>query len=314
MIRMYDARQALAPYIEGGVNPASPRALEGINLAWERLMTSEPELHTCQARLVGYDGHITLPRELRSIHRARIEGAAMQPRSMWWEFGSRKHLTERFAPLSITSGLMDRGYSPTKYDIADTPAWLMAFSENEADEGVQLVVTGIDETGRDIYQDNQRGVRLVIRKGSGSVEVKTRFSKVTGVVKPPTAGHINLYAVRPEDGEIYPLSIYHPDERIPSYRRYAYRAGIAASETVLAVCALNPIRYTNDDDLIPCPSLSALKAMCQAISAEDADNIDTASKHEARAIRVLRMRLADEAEEAEIEVSETKGMDHAFHV
>lgn len=93
------------------------------------------------------------------------------------------------------------------------------------------------------------------------------------------------------------LGIFHPDDMVPSHRRY-YIPGIETIQSsssngvpVSAICTRRYLPLRRDNDLVFPGNIAALKNMVLAIEFEARGNVQTAAMHEARAIAYLRKEL-----------------------
>lgn len=186
---------------------------------------------------------------------------------------------------------------------------LVALSTHAEDVGQVLKVRGFHGTGESIRTAGAAGEDIAIQRWVGGVEGQLqghfgsdiklsahRFSEVTEVLKPPTKGYITLYATRasntaPELTVFSFLAKYHPDQRIPQFRRYAITntSGNAPS-SVLALVKMRHIPLVEADDILPIDSLQALKLMVMAIREENLGNLQGAINFEGQAVGVMLKR------------------------
>jgi hypothetical protein len=124
--------------------------------------------------------------------------------------------------------------------------------------------------------------------GSGVVVSTGTFSHVTRVWKPTSTAPITLLAVDPATNEMHFLASYHPAQDVPGFRRYMItNADEETCTSVLAQVKLRHVPVTLDDDILPIPSLQALKLMVMAIRDENAGNLQSAVAYEAQARRLM---------------------------
>jgi len=114
------------------------------------------------------------------------------------------------------------------------------------------------------------------------------FSQVTRVWKPTATAPITLLAVDPATNEMHFLASYHPAQDVPGFRRYMItNADEETCTSVLAQVKLRHVPVTLDDDILPIPSLQALKLMVMAIRDENAGNLQSAVAYESQARRLM---------------------------
>jgi len=176
---------------------------------------------------------------------------------------------------------------------------VMVFSDHEEDDDSYITIRGYDETNREVFsEDGTVGERVQITNNKG-IYTQHIFSQITSIVKPTTNGYVYLHAYKPDEGYIYFLSAYHPDETRPSYRQYAIVAPTATccnedtGETVrrgylmTALVKLRFVPLVHDTDVLRIQHLTALKSMIQAVTFYDSSQVQAAIAYEARAEKLL---------------------------
>lgn len=193
----------------------------------------------------------------------------------------------------------------TEEDVEPEGLYLAAFCTEEADSAFTLKVTGFDSSGEESlneevpirrWKDGVEGSIFGVVSahgelwGENSARSETQFSEVSRVIKPETTGYVSLYAVDPDNYQMFFLAKYHPRQTIPQFRKYRITNKAVDSEYRDSILALLKLRYVPlvaDDDVIPTNSMQALKLMVMAISEENKMNLQGAAALESRARAVL---------------------------
>jgi len=302
MITFGDIKSFIAPYAFGGVCPDDQRCMDAVNEAIERLLY-KPDLVEKMAvrtlRITAFGNAFTAPRFVERVLKARIDNGTVSTRSQWYEFmASGPGMAEDDA--SGRQDLLDRGEVATQYNIPDNQDsgyHLMALSDNVADADLALRVRGLDETGREVFFDNQIGEAIPLTGGAGVDTIgaysTNLFSKITNVIKPKTTGYIYLMTWNPTTGERFQLATYHPDETVPAYRQYSFKGynynaeAVPFTYDVFALVKVRPVPITRDEDLLLISNRSAIKAMVQAIHAYDSNDPERGAAYEGIAEKIL---------------------------
>lgn len=300
-ITLAQAKTELARFAGQGMCSTDPRLTDKINEAVGRLMQKAcfKNLVHC-VRLCVSGGGVTLPRDIEKILKARIDGEFSSVFSKWYEY------------LSTGPGILEDGYgdyvdlierceSPTQYDVP-YPVQLMVISDKEEDENATILIRGYDETNREIFSDdNVPGEEIQISNTIGYYS-KNKFSIIKSVHKPVTNGNIFLMTYRwdPDTRELWRdhLSTYHPDETLPSYRRYVLQTydesdGTPIYQRLNALVKLRHVPASRDTDILQIESMSAIKAMMQSIRFSDAGDLKNAVQYESAAEKILLEQLSD---------------------
>lgn len=299
LLTLGKARPLLARYCGVGKGRTDPTIDDDVNAAIERLM-NKPKNWTWTTRSVimcAPNGQLTLPREIAKIIKARVNGNFVHPLSRWYEY------LEGGPGLLEDSGgqyldLHDRGFVCTQYDIPlSTPLQLMVVSDKPEDAGAKILIRGIDETDREIYDGAAWGEYVPICDDPAWLSEKF-FSSITFIQKPVTKGYVYLSALNPTTGERWFLSAFHPQETEPHYRRYfakempCYEAGQTQAERVSyrvdALVRMQFIRATEDSDVLLVQNVGALGMMLKAIRLELAEKLTEAMQYEATAERLMK--------------------------
>jgi hypothetical protein len=309
MITFGDIKNFIAPYAFGGVCPDDPRCLDAVNEAVERLL-GKPDLVEKLAvrpmRITAWGNSFTTPRLVDRVLKVRINETVSNAYSVWYEFMTSGPGMAR-GDVSGYQDLIDRGEAATCYDIPTHKSGyhLLALSDSPDDQNLELLVRGLDETGREVFYNGRVGERIPLTGGFGDESVATfttnKFSRIINVSKPRTAGHVFLMTWDPVTGERFHLADYHPDETTPSYRRYSLKGwnydknAVPTPFDIHALVKVRAVPVTRDEDLLLISNRSALKAMVQAIHLYDSNDPERGAAYEGIAERILLDETANYA-------------------
>lgn len=170
----------------------------------------------------------------------------------------------------------------TAFDPPKCGARLLVVPFCKEDEDAQLIISGLDEEGKEIFMPHKgdrdfSGEVLRINKDTPKYTQK-RFTKITGIQKTPTKHYVRLYAFNETTKKGEFLAQYKPLDTQPSFRRFRV-VGFDCSNCV-KVTVLGRIRFCDnyhDNDILPVSSIRAIKLMAQQIQSEDNDNIEAAN-------------------------------------
>lgn len=182
----------------------------------------------------------------------------------------------------------DVGNFPTYRDLA-CPAKLIAFLDNQDDEGVELWVFGFDDQNRPLRTE----VNGVVRDG---LLVPTVFgyalpdsnaqtvSRITGVVKGRSVGNVRLSSFDNSTSTGTLLGVYEPDETVPQYRRLRLAR---ACSWVRIHYRKRTARVYSVNDRILLHSRMALILALRALKFYDDADLANGNAYEANATRLL---------------------------
>lgn len=209
----------------------------------------------------------TVPYELETIEKIKIDGWVGSAWDRFFEFHSAGDIPG-CTPLG-NAAFEEPNYYPTVYDIPAGGARVGCMGTCVEAEDAHIIVKGIDLTGREIItvHNGQQivGEYLTIRRNEIRY-TQAVFASITGIVKSPTQGYVNLLWLNLPLNLKGFLADYSPLEEVPAYRRY--RLTSPCNEERLRVSALGRIRlketYT-DNDLIPFENILAINMAGQAV-------------------------------------------------
>ncbi len=201
----------------------------------------------------------------------------------------------------------------TEVDVSETGMQLMAFSSAAEDAGKKLRVRGYNGIKEMVGASvGAQGEEITIHAWDNGLEGSlsgwwgvnlnpsvNRFTDVTGIVKPETAGYVSLFAVAGSNSIAAPLAYfsflgkYHPRQTVPAFRRYALTSKDTTSTcatNVLALVRLRPVPLVDGTDILYIDSMQALKLMVMAITEENKGNLQGALNFESQAVAVMQKR------------------------
>ena len=72
--------------------------------------------------------------------------------------------------------------------------------------------------------------------------------------------YISLFGMT-SSGAIIHFGHYHPDVKVPKFRRYKLKTSRPGPYDILAEVRIDPLPMVNDEDVVPVPSLEPIKLM-----------------------------------------------------
>jgi hypothetical protein len=166
---------------------------------------------------------ITLPREVETVLAVNIQGHPSLGFGTLFNF----HLNgpgDRPGRTACEWSWQDGGDWHATYRDLITPAKLVAYLQNSADNGKALIVYGFDDRGQVLRREENgvwmNGYRVptifgVAMPDSGAPTI----ARITGVFKDSTVGSVRLSTVDDSGTTGVLLAVYEPDETLPQYRR-----------------------------------------------------------------------------------------------
>lgn len=266
------AKEILARYVAtGGVCPTNPLVDNFVREVLDYMLVSGHFGSEHKFCFCAQNGCITLPYELETPLKIKIDGQVGSVWDRWFEFHQTKYL-ENCIPASNALE-EDPNYYPTVYDVPHGGARVGVMGTVNEAEDAHVIVKGIDLTGREIITDHQGnqiiGEYLSIKCGTIRY-TNASFSKITGIFKTKTVGYTTLYWVHPGNNLKGFLSDYSPLEELPQYRRFKLTSACWRGEPIVKVSILGKIRlkpYYADNDIIPFDNTYTLNLAGQAVNA-----------------------------------------------
>lgn len=225
-------------------------------------------------------GCITIPFELETPLKVKVDGVVGTVWDFWQEFHATKFLD---ACLPADNSLSeDPNVFPTVYPLPAGGAQVGVLGFCEEDCTARIIVQGRDPTGREIITTHNGeqivGEHLTIRKGI-ITHTQVVFGEITGIVKSETVGYVQLVWIKPAYNQKGFLADYSPLETNPSYRRFNLKPVCGCANGFHKISVLGRIRlkqrYT-DNDYVPFSNRYALMLAGQAVNANFNTNPDAA--------------------------------------
>lgn len=221
-------------------------------------------------------GIITIPYELETILKVRINGEMSTSWDRWFEWYGYADVGDCIPANAV---LEEPNYAPTVYELPITGAHVAARATCSEDCDAHIIIKGTDSTGREIITTH-KGERFVgeylslIKDEFRYTNVK--FADIREVYKSETKGYVQLYWYVPETGQKGFLSDYSPFEVKPQYRRYRLKTRCSEYARVTVLGRIRLKEYYADNDLIPFDNLYALSLAAQAVYSNYNENPESA--------------------------------------
>lgn len=293
-----EAKERFKPFANNGTCDPELVGRE-LNRALDRLVNSGKWVNTIRRiAFCEQSGCITLPRDVESV--LEMSGRCGMPitvMNQWYEFlpGGPFQLSNCNKPCDIAA---DRGDGHVLAFEVTGDKYIRVYADLPEAAGAKILLQGYDENGNRVqtFVDGEwvDGEYVGINNATPQLST-TKFSQITSVKKPLTNGYVRMYQVKPDtlanDGLI---AMYHPNDIIPSYRRY-YFPSICASEThprpVVTLCKMRFNTLVRDTDLLPITCVPAIEHMLMAIYFFGSERMDLGQQHEAKALQYLNDEL-----------------------
>lgn len=223
------------------------------------------------------NGCLTLPQELETPLKVRIDGVVGQVWSRWFEYHSGVDLDKCD---DVNRAMYEEpNRFPTVYDLPEQGAYIGALGTCNEAEDSHIIVKGLDTTGRTVYTVHKGekivGEYLSIKKGklqTGSV----LFGKITEVSKSKTNGYVNLLWVSSDKLNRGFLADYDPYETKPEYRRFKFVSPCKGVRKVSVIGRIKLKNYYADEDKIPFDNYLALDFAGQYINSNTNNDLQVA--------------------------------------
>lgn len=266
-----------------------PRLFRQISDAIQ-LLANKGEIDT----LTGYldicvsNNCITLPNEVETVLAVNIGGHPSLGHDDLFSF----HLNgPGDFDRSCKFDWFNTGRFPTYRDLP-CPSRLVAFLDNQDDEGKQIRVFGFDNQNRplrtQVNGDWMDGLLVPTIFGYAlPASSDPIVSRITGIVKDRTVANVRLSSFDNATGSGTLLGIYEPDETRPAYRRIR----ISPGSDWVRICYRKRTAdvYTRNDRILLHSRLALLLAM-RAVKKYEENDVGTALGFEAQAARLLTER------------------------
>jgi len=215
-------------------------------------------------------GCITIPYELETPLKVKIDNRIGTVWDRWFEFHQTKFL-EECQPAS-TALIEDSNYYPTVYNVPTSGARVGVIGTCCEAEDAHVIIKGTDPSGRRIYTfhngEQISGEYVSIRQGKLTY-TQAMFAQVDEVYKTKTIGYVPAFWVNPAEDTKGFLADYSPLEQTPRYRRFLLTENCWRSCNS-KVSVLGRVRLREayaDNDLIPFDNILALNLAGQYVHA-----------------------------------------------
>lgn len=249
-------------------------------------------------------GYITTPRDV-----ARLIGINVCNTPVSIKNGFYEYLEFKTGLRSVTS-CCNQKCQPVEAFERDSVATLtelvgtkkvQVYATDSADIGQQVIIQGLDQNGIPVTDLDTYTTRAVqgetVMLALPFATTVNEFTKVTGILKPPTIGRVTFFAYDSTTAETSDLSSMDPGETTADYRRYylsglpnSCYGGTAGTVQVTAQVKLDLVPAMSDRDYLLIQSIPAIIEECQALRYGSMDSQDASKKeaeHHAKALRLL---------------------------
>jgi hypothetical protein len=296
-----DFKRQFARFTTPGACPEGDLVIEKINEARCRIMTCSNGNWNGTVGYVSFcinSACLTLPKEIQTVQAVAIEDAPLRPRNQWYELltgGPGGSLRGGW----LNGSIVDRGEGHVLFQgIGSTPLAIKVYSDQVEDATAEILIQGFGGQATRVRTNHDGtivdGEYVAIDNATPATSV-TEWVEVTGIIKPRTNGFVSLYAVNADATETL-LAIYHPDETVPSFKRYYipfldredqdWPVNLKAFVSFRYV----PVYQDYDDLLITNPV--ALKQMLLCMNQEEAGNVQLAKYYEDSCFAMLAAEAA----------------------
>lgn len=274
MMRYGTACDILEKYVGTGGKKPRPEELDlFVTEVLQELLHSGAHGNERTFSFRAQNGIITLPKELETPLKVKIDGAVGNVWNQWFEYHSGIDIGETKNSF-IT--LPDR--FPCVYDVPEDGRYIAVTGSILEDDDAHIVVKGEDAYGRVIHSNHQGenviGEYLQICKGR-TVRSQMKFGRITEVYKTKTNGYVQLIWVGDEDERGY-LSDYEPTETMPSYQRIRLEGRCPPVCSVKVLGRIRLKEHYGVDDLIPFDNVRLISLGGQTVYHSNNNDMQTA--------------------------------------
>lgn len=265
------AKEILSRYVgTGGACSDNPAVESFTREVLEYLLISGEYGNEHKFAFCAQNGCITVPYELETPLKVKIDGKIGTVWDRWFEFHQTRYLDD--CQPAGTALIEDPNYYPIVYSMPAGGARFGVVGTCTEDECSHVIVKGVDPTGREIVTTH-KGVQVVgeyvsIRRAPELRYTTCMFSRIDAVVKTPTNGYVQAYWINPGAGTKGFLADYSPLETVPQYRRFTLTEA-CFRQCIAKVEVLGRIRLKQayaDNDLIPFDNILALNLAGQTVN------------------------------------------------
>lgn len=291
-LTLLDVRASRLPKVIGACAADTPRILEYLNEAQQRLLTDKncpPEgwwgTFARMAFTVSADFYIVAPRNVARIQDLAVCNSPIRIQNEFYEWLEGGGLfgepcTTCVEPCGVLQAF-DRGMTPVQLPLASN-ATLRVYpaDSRDQDENSRILIKGLDANGvvvrsTDGGEDvNGEYMNLTYPFQSGTTVWKT----ITGIVKDETYGDVRLYAVDPVTGDESLIGFYEPNQTMGMFRRYYVNNmpseccnNTQVATQVRGMVKLDYVPAAVDSDILTISNLPALILECESLRYSEMD-------------------------------------------
>lgn len=241
----------------------------------------------------------TLPQGYAGLVRVCVNGRPTTIRGQDFRFiqsgpGDLRTPPPGFSPVRV-SNIYDAGRSPT---YLEPPGLFRLFAYADAPGQPALSVTGIAPDGKIVtaavpmntYPVYDGGTLVSGTAVDSAAPTGTVFNNLTSVALDECAtAYVTLYAVDEANGQRYPISLYHPEVKAPTFRKYELPDVRPGQPVELLVEArIDPLPLVNPTDIVPFDCLEPIEWMIRADWCMKSGELTSAQRYHERAAQWLK--------------------------
>jgi hypothetical protein len=268
-----------------------------VNQVCERLLgRMKPRFSMRRVNVPVYSGTLTVPRELDGIDGIEMVDAnncACSPLQIYSRFHEWARPALNCCCSSAVFVLSDMVQTFKDPD-ASTDGYYLRVKSTESVEKTMTFSGGWNDDWDQLFTET------TLAFTNGTYTTSVIWKSLPRIQKPVTTNYVELYSVDVATSVETLIAVYAPGERIPAYKRYKVPDwNSLPMARIFGKLAYNEVTADND---IPIPqNIGALKAGLQALSYEDAADMQRSDMLWARAVSILDEERA-ESEDAETPV------------
>ena len=299
---LLDAKNRGAFRAISGVSSNSAKFIDLVNEAQSRLIKRGDFFGMVQTMQLLFQGCVvSWPREVGTILGVRKGHGSFQIQNQWYSFtGSwRQHHSCYHGDVTFE----DLEPAPVYNEIFNAPNGMQIryYVTNPNDLVKKITLFGFKYGGQPL-QESVAGATvngLTLTAGTPWVSTSEYVTQISSITREATQGMAYLYQYNPANGMLVDLAVFQPDDTNPRFRRSIVRnfsmrfckpeddPTKPKFNSIEALVKLKFIPVANDRDFLLVDDLDALKFMIQAITAEEANDHQTAETLITKAIREL---------------------------
>lgn len=282
-------REIVAPYAgRAGRSSSDPAVSLFARQVMEYLLHSGSGDAIREVRLCAYRGYLSLPPEVETPLKAKINERTTQLWSHWATFHSA---VSEGQCMPVGNVLAEEGNRTPLANALPRTGCVLGVLGNCAEKNAFVTIQGKDLTGKEVYTmfrgERVVGERLEIEEGQiryGQVQ----FGEVTAVLKSKTNGYVTLFAINPVTQAIcHFLADWAPSEERPSYRRCRLLTPCGEIVSLTLICRVRLKDNYNDQELTLFDNSLAIMLAAQHVQSEKNNDTQTANYKDGAVGRIL---------------------------